>query len=195
MSQRDAQQMRDDLAFVSNAVRRRREFGRANLALNVLWGLIIMGGLAVVDFRHHWVYFYWTIAGTVGWVAVMTTALAAEHRRKEAPAWRAFRGLAHWVLFSGAMVLLFVIGYRRNYENWQIGQMALLLAGVAAVMTGLHIDSSWLAPGVVLLIGAYVSIRTTQNYLWTVVGLGVFLSLTVGSVVRVWHRDRRATTA
>jgi hypothetical protein len=189
MSQRDAQQMRDDLAFVSNAVRRRREFGRANLALNVLWGLIIMGGLAVVG------YCEWTIAGTVGWVAVMTTALAAEHRRKEAPAWRAFRGLAHWVLFSGAMVLLFVIGYRRNYENWQIGQMALLLAGVAAVMTGLHIDSSWLAPGVVLLIGAYVSIRTTQNYLWTVVGLGVFLSLTVGSVVRVWHRDRRATTA
>ena len=194
MSQVDTQQMREDLAFVKEAVQRRRRLGLADLAINVVWGLIVMFGLILADFRRGWILTYWIVAGIVGWVASFLGGWLAAKHTGEADSQRGLRELLHWGTFSVAIVALFFIGFRCQYHGWQLGQMCLLLGGLTFLLEGVHADRSWLVPGAILLLGSVATVFLMKYYVWSLVGVGVFVSLTFGSLLRMRSRERRGQT-
>ena len=189
MNETTARQIGEDLAFVREALQRRRALGIADVALNVMWGAICMIGLILADFRLGWILGYWIVAGAAGWVTSVALGVWSQRRSGEGSGRRGRRETLHWGMFSVAVLALFFIGLQCGYHGWQLGQIALLLGGTASVLAGVHIDRSWLLPGLVLVAGAVASVYLLSHYIWTIVGVAVFVALTVGSLMRVRKRE------
>ncbi|KKL82034.1 hypothetical protein LCGC14_1988830, partial [marine sediment metagenome] len=72
MDKTDTEQIGKSLAFVRDVVQRQRKLNPVSFALYVMWGVMLAGGMILIDFYPGAVGLYWVIMGTVGWTASLT---------------------------------------------------------------------------------------------------------------------------
>jgi hypothetical protein len=85
----------------------------------------------------------------------------------------------HWSsIFYGAVpvVCLAIAGKINGQET---GQLLLLISGLVYFLAGVHFDRRWMLPGVVMIAGAALLTYLTR-YGWTVLGVALFATLTLG---------------
>jgi len=179
----DVEQIEQDPAYVKGAVARRERDPCVPPAVAVLWGTVGLVGLALCDFYPRIVGWFWLVA------IPATFALSFLYHwrhvgRSGEMNWRLSRSqIMHWGGLSVAIGVLFLMAYVNRFHGRVIGQLALLLAGLGYYLAGVHLRRIWIWLGLLLVAGA-VSALFILSYVWTTVGVLLFLGLTVPAVMR-----------
>jgi hypothetical protein len=183
--------MQQDLAFVKSALTRSRA-QVTSLAINVMWGLIILVGFGLNDFLPRMTGWFWLVAVPVGVALSIVFAVRAARRKGHVDPDVGTRAMLHWGgLCAGLAILtlLALTGTIRFRGSGSSGLSALVMVGLSYYLAGVHLDRSFLWPGVVMGLGAVTSIFVRQH-LGTMIGVAVCVALIAGALIRI-RRDGR----
>ncbi|HDY66141.1 MAG TPA: hypothetical protein ENH84_07930 [Phycisphaerae bacterium] len=184
MDKTDTEQIGKSLAFVRDVVQRQRKLNPVSFALYVMWGVILAGGMMMVDFYPRAVGLYWVIMGTVGWTASLTFGWWGDRHYGHLGGPSDRRETLHWVIMSLSVVVFVLIAWRTGYTGRQYGSCMFLLLGLACLLAGVHCELAWFVPGLLFVTAALLSVFAYFPYLVSATGVAVCISLIVGLVFR-----------
>lgn len=178
--------LREDIAFVREAVERRDRTHYRSIAIAVLWAVILAIGHSLSDFSPHYSPLYWCTATPVGYL--LSFRIAAREARATGVADRRTRARfgMHWGSLFVAIAIVLFIALPHGLEHSVISQFITLTAGITCFLAGLHLDRRLLVPGVVMVLCAAV-VDYLAPYPWTIVGLAIAASLIVSAI---WMKPR-----
>jgi hypothetical protein len=165
-----------DLAYVRNAVRK-AEQKRFPASVYTLWAFIVLAGFAMVDFAPGSVWFYWVVMGPAGGLVsgllgkregVMTGQLDGEEATRHA---------LHWGGMLVFVVMAVLLASHASLQGYMVSRLVLLVVAFGWWTAGVHFDRSFLWLAGIMAAGSLAMIFV-QQYVWTVMGVLVFLALT-----------------
>ncbi|WP_242112485.1 hypothetical protein [Luteimonas aquatica] len=166
----------EDLSYVVRAVRH-SERPRGVTAIYLLWAAVIAVGFALPDFAPRWAGPFWLVAGIAGGLASwrLGTRQAARAGVRDADLGR--RYALHWLL-AGAGFLLCVLPMLDGHgDAGRSAHTFMLVAGLCYALAGVHLDRSWLWPGLLMLAAYAVLTLFAPPFAWTISGLLIAGSL------------------
>lgn len=170
-------ELRDDLSYVSAAVKRTRSAGVPSIML--LWAVLTPIGFGLADFAPQWCGMYWLIAGPAGGMLSMYLANVAAKSAGLVDKSLGRRHGLHWITMFAAYGLVAASALSGHMGGFALAPMFLLLTAVAYTLGGIHLeDSKALLPaGLIMFIGYVVLEWAPVPYPWTITGLIVSASL------------------
>lgn len=173
--------LKQDLDFVSNAVRR-AESDQGYALIYFLWAALIAVGFALPDFAPGLALPYWLVAGIGGGVfsAWYGGRRASKEGVKDPQLGR--RYALHWLLSGMGIGLVVVMGTTGALPIQQMAGLILLTTGMAYALAGVHLNSPLLPSGFIMLLAAAVVLFIPLPYVWTATGLAVAAALLVAGI-------------
>lgn len=189
MSTPNIHKIESDLAFLKETLAERNKQQYASIAIAILWAVIVSLGCMTNDFFHQYSGWYWLCAPPVGFLLSFYFGSKAARKAGVSSKRDTRAHLFHW----GSMFFLFLavlsIAHVHNLSGSVVGQISILIGGLAWYLAGLHLDKRFLLPGIVMVVGA-VSIDHISLYPWTVVGLTFSASLIISAIkMRPQHEN------
>lgn len=187
MTDADTTQMQKDLEFVKGALARRGEYPWTSVAVNTVWGVIILAGLSLYDFYPRILPWFWPVAVPVGWLLSWVIARRVQARVGEADKQLDRRETLHWVGLTVAIGLLWLLVGVGRLHGQAMGLPLLIVGALACYLAGIHLDPSFLWSGIVMAAGVVAGIFI-KAYLPTMIGAAVCIALIGGALVRYRRR-------
>lgn len=162
------QELEQDLAYVRATLDQARPLTPRGIPL--FWGLAMLIGLPLGDFRPEWMPMFWMTVGPGGWV--VSGILAIRHGRRHGQLDRrsGYRQAAHW----GAMVLVMLLLAAlpaRGIMPWEaMGPIVILLLALTYATAAVHFGLLQLIPAILFAI-AYGTMLFSPPYPWSIVGV------------------------
>lgn len=173
--------LKDDLEFITNAVRR-GEDDRGYAPLYFLWAGLIAAGFALPDFAPQLAMPYWLVIGPAGglfsWWYGGRRALRAGVRDRQLGR----RYALHWLLSGMGIGLVVVMGTTGALSAQQMSGLVLVTTGMAYALAGVHLNPPMLPSGFIMLLAAAVMMILHVPYVWTATGLAVGVALFVAGI-------------
>jgi hypothetical protein len=175
-------ELREDLDFVAGAVRRGQK--QSVPSILALWAVLVPIGYALVDFAPQYSGLYWLIAGIGGGIASGLLGRQATRRSGLRDDDFARRVAAHWVTVLAAFLLFGIAVGTGHMDGVSTAPVWLLIAAIAYVMAGIHLDRdrAMLPSGLIMVAGFAVLVWVPLPYPWTITGLLVSASLILAAV-------------
>jgi hypothetical protein len=184
-----AEQLKQDLDYVSSAVRR-RDYDVGVPGIYFLWAVLVAIGFALPDFAPRSAGAYWFFAGIGG--GLLSWWLGARDARRggvhDAELNRRI-GL-HW-LFAGVGFLLCGLPMMFGRIDPDAGASSfMLIAGLVYGLAGVHLLRPMLWLGVLMLAAYAVLVIAAPPYAWTITGVVIAIGLAWAGVAA--RAQRRA---
>ena len=165
-----ADQIKQDLDFVANAVRRNdRDAGVP--AIHFLWAAIVLVGFALPDFAPRMAGAFWFVAGIGG--GLLSWWLGARDDRQSGlrDLERGKRYGLHWLIAGVGFVLC---GLPMALGRVEVGSGVtsfMLIAGLVYALAGVHLVRPLLWVGLLMLAAYAAMIIASPPYAWTISGI------------------------
>lgn len=174
-------ELRDDLSYVSAAVKRTRGSGVPSIML--LWAVLIPLGFGLADFAPRWCGLYWLIVGPAGGIASMYLGHIAAKSAGLVDKSLGRRHGMHWLTMFVAYVMVGASALSGHMGGFALAPMFLLLTAVAYTLGGIHLeDSKALLPaGLIMFVGYVILEWLPAPFPWTITGLIVSASLIIAA--------------
>ena len=187
------QQVAADLEFVKQAVERREREGRSRLSprwLGVMWGMIVLAGCTWNDLSPQTCWVFWAIVPPLAWGTSSALLGKQAFITGEYDAATGRRMGLHWstCFFAGMPVVLLALA--RRIDWYTMGQLLILISGIVYYLGGVHFDRRWIAPGLVMMVGA-AALTYVHRGIWTAVGAATCVALVAG----FWREPGRTVEA
>lgn len=173
--------LKDDLEFITNAVRR-GEDDRGYAPIYFLWAGLIAVGFALPDFAPRLALPYWLVIGPGGglfsWWYAGRRALRAGVRDRQLGR----RYALHWLLSGMGIGLVTVMGTTGALSAQQMSGLLLVTTGMAYALAGVHLNPPMLPSGFIMLLAAAAMMILHVPYVWTTTGLAVGVALLVAGI-------------
>jgi len=183
MNNVDAERMREDLAYVKEAVKRRRAGDLTPPSILVLWGVICLVGFVLNDFAPRFSWWFWCLVPAAGFVLSLVLGWRSSRRTGEVN-WQEFRvDVLHWAGLGGALAVLFSLYAVGTLRGIGFYQALLLVLALAYYFAGVHLDRAFVWVALLLAAGAvgFVFFRT---YLNATLGVLICVTLVVPALMR-----------
>jgi hypothetical protein len=180
-----ANQLREDLSFVAQAVKRGTEAPGVP-AILLLWAVLIPVGFSLADFAPQRVGWYWVIAGPLG--GIISGVLGHLGAKSSGFIDKSLgrRHGWHWLTMFAAYGLLGASIATGRMNGLEVAPIWLLITAVVYTTGGIHLSDSrgMLPAGVIMFLGYAALEWLPLPYPWTVTGLIVSVSLVVAATGR-----------
>ena len=171
-----ADQIKQDLDFVANAVRRHdRDAGVP--AIHFLWAAIVLVGFALPDFAPRTAGAFWFVAGIGGGLLSWWLGARDDRRSGLRDIERGKRYGLHWLIAGAGFVLC---GLPMAYGRSDIDSGAssfMLVAGLVYALAGVHLVRPLLWVGLLMLAAYAAMIIAAPPYAWTISGIVIAIGL------------------
>ena len=177
----ETRQIEEDLSYVRGAVERMEGGSDQGIPIFVLWAMIVSIGCAINDFRPQFGMYYWPIATVVGYLASLLIGRRLDREAGEVNTAETRTHAIHWGTIFLLVIGALIIGANHGLDGMAFSQMFTLVAGGGCFLGGLHLDRTFLLPGLAMMIGA-PAIDYIGPYPWTIVGLTTGIALVAGAL-------------
>lgn len=177
-----AEQIKQDLDFVANAVRH-RELDAGVPAIHFLWAAIVLVGFALPDFAPRAAGAYWFVTGIGG--GLLSWWLGARDARKSGfnDSERGKRYGLHWLVAGIAFVLCGLPMMFGRVEPGTGASNFMLVSGIVYALAGVHLVRPLLWLGLLMLAAYAAMIIAAPPYAWTVSGVVIATGLAWAGIV------------
>ena len=184
-----AEQLKQDLDYVANAVRRHeRPLGPP--AVWFLWALLVPVGFALPDFAPRSAGAYWFFAGIGGGLISWWLGRGEARRRGVQDAELSRRMGLHWLIAGVGFVLCGLPMMTGQVEPGIAASSYMLVAGLVYSLAGVHLLRPMLWIGVLMLAAYAVLVVADPPYAWTLTGVVIAVGLAwAGFAARTGRRD------
>lgn len=186
-----ADQIKQDLDFVANAVRRHdRDAGVP--AIHFLWAAIVLVGFALPDFAPRTAGAFWFVAGIGGGLLSWWLGARDDRRSGLRDIERGKRYGLHW-LIAGAGFVLCGLPMAFGRADLDSGASSfMLVAGLVYALAGVHLVRPLLWIGLLMLAAYAAMVIAAPPYAWTISGIVIAIGLVCAGVAA---RNLRKTDA
>ena len=169
-----------DLHFVRDVVaRKEQDANRTPIWIPVLWGAVALAGCVINDFNPRYSWMYWGIVPILAFLASWLIGGRAAMAMGEYDRETGIRVGLHWSsIFYGAVPVV-CLAFAGRIDGQEAGQLLILVSGIVYFLAGVHFDRRWMLSGIVMILGAALLTYVTR-YGWTMLGVLLFIALTVG---------------
>lgn len=162
------QELEEDLAYVRATLDQARPLTPKSIPL--FWGLAMLIGLPLGDFRSEWMSTYWMVVGPGGWVISGILAVLHGKKRGQLDRRSGYRQAAHWGAMVVIMLLLSALP-AQGFIPWEaMGPIILLMLALTYATAAVHFGLLQLIPAILFAI-AYGTMLLSPPYPWTIVGV------------------------
>ena len=182
------EQIKDDLAYVKDAVERTGEVHVP--AVYLMWAAIGLVGFSIPDFITNgwvdWSYssigWYWAVMGPVGFAASWWLSMRANDRAGQISRRTGIRWGLHWAAFGATGVLGIALALS-GHIGWEVfGALWVLLLALSYTLAGVHLERRLLPIGIALGVG-YLTILFLPRYGWIAAGALTAAALTAQAFI------------
>ena len=172
----NANQVRDDLNYVANTLRR-HDPNAGDFPIYILWAILAPVGFAFTDFFPHYTYVYWLVAGIGGGLLSFWIGRQASLKRGIQDKELGLRHGLHWSI-GGVAFVLSILPLVLGKTTWSVAAPTMILiAGLLYSLAGIHLTRGLLAPGFAMF-ASYVALYLLPvPYIWTLCGVIISLAL------------------
>jgi len=182
--------VRQDLQFVRAAVERGAHPEGPSI-IYWLWGTVTLIGFALNDFAPpRWDGLYWAIigpiAGVITWLIMRQILLryGVADRKETTREW------LQWVAMAACILLLVFDTSRGRIAGSTLGQLILLIVGYTYFLTYVRRGDRVMLIAGLTMAGGFVVMTFATTYIWTIMGVCVFLALAGGATIAELTRKR-----
>ncbi len=180
--QANIQQMQQDVAFVRNAVEDRQRTQGYPLFINASWGIVNLVGFALCDFYPTVLWLYWPIACPATCIAGEIYCRINKDKIGEWNSLHDRRSGWHWGGMGIAIGLMWMLAGMGEVPPQTLGGPLLIMIGLAYYLGGVHLDKAYIAPGIIMIMGATV-LPFTGRYTFTITGVLMCMALIGGTLL------------
>lgn len=176
-----ADQIKHDLDFVANAVRRHdRDAGVP--AIHFLWAAIVLVGFALPDFAPRTAGAFWFVAGIGGGLLSWWLGARDDRRSGLRDVERGKRYGLHWLIAGAGFVLCGLPMALGRADPGSGASSFMLVAGLVYALAGVHMVRPLLWIGLLMLAAYAAMIIAAPPYAWTISGIVIAIGLVFAGV-------------
>jgi len=175
----DPEQAAADLAFVRDAVERRKTSHHAPTPLAILWAVIVLAGCVINDFAAQYAWMYWSLMPTIGFALSKMIGVKDLLKTGDFDPKMGIRSAMHWGSLFLVGAPLWVMGFSGKIDGNTMGQLLFLVSGVYWFLAGVHLNRRFMWPGLAMIVSSCAMIFV-HRYAWTMSGVLVCIALLIG---------------